>query len=149
VVRGYYAMQDTLFPTIFGTLAVMASMPLYWYGMQYLGVNGVALAMSLSAIIQTALLYELWNRRTNNDGSRQVYAFFAKIIFLSLLVGALLYWLKTQALQAIDQTAFMGSLWLCLIIGSVFVLAFVAIGYIFRIDEIVRVIDRLAKKLRK
>jgi putative peptidoglycan lipid II flippase len=149
VVRGYYAMQDTLFPTIFGTLAVMASMPLYWYGMQYLGVNGVALAMSLSAIIQTALLYELWNRRTNNDGSRQVYAFFAKIIFLSLLVGALLYWLKTQALQAIDQTTFMGSLWLCLIIGSVFVLAFVAIGYIFRIDEIVRVIDRLAKKLRK
>lgn len=149
VVRGYYAMQDTLFPTIFSTLAVLASLPLYWYGMQYLGVNGVALAMSVSAIIQTTLLYTLWNRRTNNDGSRQVYPFFAKIIFLSVMVGVILHWLKTQALQEIDQTTFIGSLLLCLIVGSAFVLAFIAIGYIFRIDEIVRVINRLAKKLRR
>ncbi|MGH7452719.1 MAG: murein biosynthesis integral membrane protein MurJ, partial [bacterium] len=147
VVRGYYAMQNTIFPTIFGTLAVLASLPLYWYGSQHLGINGVALAMSISAIIQTTLLYALWNRRTNNAGSGTVYQFFAKMIFLSAITGLALHWLKTQALQGIDHTAFIGSLLNCLIIGTVFVLAFVAIGYIFRIDEIVNVAKRVAKKL--
>jgi hypothetical protein len=33
-----------------------------------------------------------------------------------------------------------------LIIGSIFALAFVAGGYIFRIDEIVNVIQRVARK---
>jgi hypothetical protein len=61
----------------------------------------------------------------------------------------ILHWSKTQALQGIDQTTFMGSLLICLIVGSAFLLAFIAIGYVFRIDEIVRIINRLKNKLRK
>lgn len=147
VVRGYYAVQNTLFPTLFGTLAVLASLPLYWYGLQHLGINGVALAMSISALIQTTLLYALWNRRTGNAGSGAVYRLFAKMIFLSAITGLALHWLKTQALQGIALTTFNGSLLSCLIIGSIFALAFIAVGYIFRIDEIVNVIKRAAKKL--
>jgi putative peptidoglycan lipid II flippase len=146
VVRGYYAMQNTIFPTIFGTLAVLASLPLYWYGLQNLGLNGVALAMSISAIIQTTLLYALWNRRTGNTGSGAIYRLFAKIIFLSAVIGVALHWLKSQALHGLDLTTFNGSLLSCLIIGSIFALAFVAGGYIFRIDEIVNVIQRVARK---
>ena len=66
VVRGYYAMQDTLFPAIFGTIAVLLSIPLYVYGLQVMGVTGVALAISLSSIFQVALLYALWNKRSKN-----------------------------------------------------------------------------------
>jgi putative peptidoglycan lipid II flippase len=147
VVRGYYAVQNTLFPTIFGTLAVLASLPLYWYGLQYLGVNGVAMAMSVSAIIQTTLLYALWNRRTNNAGSSAVYRLFAKIIFLSAVTGLALHWLKNQVLQGIGLTTFNGSLLSCLIVGCAFALAFVAIGYVFRIGEIFSALKPAIKKL--
>ncbi|MGH7598688.1 MAG: murein biosynthesis integral membrane protein MurJ [bacterium] len=147
VVRGYYAMQDTLFPTIFGTLAVLASLPLYWYGMQHLGINGVALAMSISAIIQTTLLYALWNHRAGNAGSAAIYQFFAKMIVLSAVTGLALHWFKTQALYSIDLATFNGSLLSCLIIGSIFALAFVTSGYIFHIAEIENMTNRLVKKL--
>jgi putative peptidoglycan lipid II flippase len=147
VVRGYYAVQNTIFPTIFGTLAVLAGLPLYWYGLQYFGINGVALAMSMSAIIQTTLLYALWNRRTDNAGSGAVYQLFAKIIFLSVIIGLALHWLKIHALHSIDPATFKGSLLSCLIIGSIFMIAFVTIGYIFRIAEIVNLTNRLVKKL--
>ncbi|MDZ7291456.1 MAG: murein biosynthesis integral membrane protein MurJ [candidate division KSB1 bacterium] len=148
VVRGYYAMQNTLFPTIFSTLAVLASLPLYWYGLQLIGIKGVALAMSASAIIQTTLLYALWGRRTNNEGRGEVYRFFAKIILLSAIVCLLLLWFKTRLLQGIDHATPVGSLLICLILGTVFVIAFIGMGYIFRVDEIVGMIDRFAKKLR-
>jgi putative peptidoglycan lipid II flippase len=46
IVRGYYAMQNTLFPALFGTMAVIASLPLYWYGMRWFGGRGVASASS-------------------------------------------------------------------------------------------------------
>jgi putative peptidoglycan lipid II flippase len=148
VVRGYYAMQNTLFPTIFGTLAVLASLPLYWYGMQQMGINGVALAMSASAILQVTLLYVLWNRKTGNAGSRMVYRFFARIILLSAGAGIVLHWLKTRVLSGIDYATFTGSLLNCLIVGAVFAVALVAAGYAFRIDEIVKAANRVMEKLR-
>ena len=87
VVRGYYAMQNTLFPAIFGTVAVLLSLPLYWYGMQMMGADGIALAVSLSSIFQVVVLYSLWNRRTHNRESRGVYRFYGGIILFSGLLG--------------------------------------------------------------
>lgn len=76
VVRGYYATQNTLFPAVFGTLAVILSIPMYLYGMQAMGASGVALAISLSAIFQVTLLYSLWNKKSRNREGRDVYTFF-------------------------------------------------------------------------
>ncbi len=63
VVRGFYATRDTLTPALFGTLAVAAGIPIYLAGLALLGVQGVALAVSASGILQAVLLYVLWSRR--------------------------------------------------------------------------------------
>ncbi len=47
VVRGFYALQNTLFPALFGSIAVLASIPLYVIGLRIMGAEGVALAISL------------------------------------------------------------------------------------------------------
>jgi len=143
VVRGYYAQQNTLFPAVFGSLAVLVSIPLYWYGMNLMGSKGVALAMSISVIIQSTLLYALWNRKTGNTESRLVYRFFLKVILLSAGLGALLYEFKERALYGLDATTYAGNLLICLTIGVLFLIAFVAAGYVFHIGEIVRVVNRL------
>jgi putative peptidoglycan lipid II flippase len=57
VPRAYYALQDTLFPAIYGTVAVLISIPLYLMGLKLMGTQGVALAVSLSAILQVVFLY--------------------------------------------------------------------------------------------
>jgi putative peptidoglycan lipid II flippase len=50
VNRGFYAMQNTLLPSVCGTVAVVASLPLYWFGLTTLGVLGIGLAISCSAL---------------------------------------------------------------------------------------------------
>ena len=147
VPRAYYARQDTLFPAIYGTIAVLLSLPLYLLGLNMMGANGVALAASLSAILQVAVLYTLWNRKNQNDG-RPVYLFFLKVIVFSAPLGFLLHWFKSTALSAIDTSTLPGSLTVCLIVGALFVLILFAAGYIFKIQEITGMVDRITAKLK-
>ncbi len=146
VVRGYYAAQNTLFPTIIGTLAVAASLPLYWFGVHEFGNKGLALAISVSAILQVALLYALWNRRSGNRGGKKVYAFFAKIILLSAMIGVLLYLAKAHFFSALGQNTLGGNLLVCAIISLLFFAVFAGIGYLFRIREIVNVVRRVLRR---
>lgn len=101
VVRGYYAMQDTLFPSLFGTLAVVISLPAYVMGMKVFGLSGVAGAISLSAMLQVVLLFFLWNRRSGNRGAGAVVGACGRLTLLGAVIGAVLWWAK-QALWTPD-----------------------------------------------
>jgi putative peptidoglycan lipid II flippase len=146
VVRGYYAVQNTLFPTLIGTLAVAASLPLYWLGVREWGNRGLTLAIAISAILQVIFLYALWQRRSDTLNSNAVYAFFAKIMLVSAAIGSLVYWLKASFLSALPQNTFAGNLLLCAIIATVFFAAFVGMGFLFRIPEIVGVVRRVLRR---
>ena len=147
VPRAYFAMQDTLFPTIYGTIAVLLSIPLYLLGLNIMGVSGVALALSLSAILQVLVLYILWNRRTGNRG-RPVYLFYLKMMAFSAPVGFFLAWLKSTAFNGIDSSTLLGSLTVCLTIGAVFILILLAAGYGLKIKEITGLVDKLMAQLK-
>ncbi len=147
VPRAYYAMQDTLFPALYGTAAVVLSVPFYLLGLNLMGAGGVALAASFSAIFQVIVLYMLWNRRNRNNG-RPVYLFYFKIMVFSAPLGLFLAWLKSAALSGIDSSTLTGSMVMCLIIGAVFVLIMLVTGYSLKIKEITELADRLRKKFR-
>lgn len=147
VPRAYYAIQDTLFPAIYGTIVVLLSIPLYMLGLNTMGTNGVALAISLSGIFQVIVLYVLWNKRSNNTGSRRVYSFYLKMIGFAALTGIFLAWFKSVALDWIDSTTFMGSLTMCALTGAAFLLILLGTGYGLKIKEITELVNRLAKKL--
>lgn len=146
VPRAYYALQDTLFPAIYGTLAVVLSIPLYLAGLHLMGAGGVALAASLSAVLQVIVLYTLWNRRQGNDG-RPVYSFYLKMMAFGIPVGLLLFWIRKALINIIDNTTLVGSGLICLIVGAVFMVILVGTGYGLRIKEITGLVDRLSRKV--
>jgi len=147
VPRAYFAMQDTLFPAIYGTAAVLLSIPLYLLGLNMMGANGVALAASLSAILQVLVLYGFWNRKNKNEG-RPIYLFYLKMMVFSVPLGFFLTWLKSTALNAIDSSTFFGSLIACMIIGAVFALIMLVTGYSLKIQEVTNLVDRVTAKLK-
>ncbi len=100
VVRGYYAMKNTLFPALLGTAAVLLSIPVFLLGMWKMGATGVALGVSISALMQVALLYVCWNLRTHNQESRYVYGAVFKMAAFSLFLG--------PALEILRRTVFLG-----------------------------------------
>jgi putative peptidoglycan lipid II flippase len=148
VPRAYYATQDTLFPAIYGTVAVLASIPLYWLGLNIMGTLGVALAASLSAIMQVLVLYGLWNRRHRNPGSRPVYRLYLKMIAFSIPFGLFLEWFKSVVLFRVDASTLAGSLIVCVVCGVVSALILLAAGYGLGINEISELSHRVRKKLR-
>jgi putative peptidoglycan lipid II flippase len=148
IPRAYYATQDTLFPAIYGTLAVLLSIPLYLLGLNMMGAGGVALAASLSAILQVLLLYALWNRRTKNEDSRPVYLLYTKMLVFSVPLGLFLAWFKSALLSRIDNSTLSGSLMVCSIVGVVFVLILLTAGYGLKINEITALVKKLREKFK-
>ncbi|KJS31912.1 MAG: integral membrane protein MviN [Desulfatitalea sp. BRH_c12] len=135
VNRGFYAMQNTLLPALYSTVAVILSLPLYWIGLKIWGVLGIGLAISFSAIAQVLLLFMVWNRRSGNSGSRGVYRFYAKSLLISLPVTGVLMLTQYQLRQLIPAAHFLGSLLLIVLQSCVFLLLMAAATWAFNIDE--------------
>ena len=143
VNRGFYAIQNTFLPAAYGSLAVVSSIPLYYLGMQWMGLVGVGLAVSASAFAQVALLFVIWNKRSGNDGSRTVYGFFGRMTLLAIPLWAILQLLRNQLVSRMAVDTMGGSLVTTVIVGAVFVLLLLLFGYGFRIREITRILERL------
>lgn len=142
VVRGYFATRNTLFPAVFGTVAVLASLPLYPFGIALMGVEGVALAISFSGVLQVAALFCLWNRRSGNTGQREVYRFYLKMGLLSLVMGPLLAVLRRLMLEVVDASSLIGSLVVAGLVGAAFVALMLMAGYGLKIAEITDLMRR-------
>lgn len=143
VVRAYYATQNTWFPAVFGTMAVLLSLPVYWYGLDLMGAGGIALAVTLSSALQVGFLYALWNRQSHNRGSRRVYVFYFNLILVSAGLGIGLEAFKDALLKHLDSTAAATQIVITIIVAAVFGAALLAIGRILKIEEI----DRLFRKV--
>jgi len=145
VVRGYFATRNTLFPAVFGTGAVLASLPLYPLGIVWMGVEGVALAISFSGVLQVVILFILWSRRSRNAGQGDVIRFYLKITLLSLALAPLLAAARSLSLEAVGAGGLAGSLTVAVLVGAVFFGLMLLAGYGLKIGEIT---DPTARALR-
>jgi putative peptidoglycan lipid II flippase len=149
VNRGFYAVENTLFPALFGSLAVILSLPVYWIGLTLFGVAGVGLAIALSALFQVAILYGLWNRRSQNTGSGAVYRFYAKIAAASLALGLLLDGAHRLLIRVTGQGSFSAAA-LCIITTcALFLLFTVLLTRLLGIEEIMVLGRRILRRRQR
>jgi putative peptidoglycan lipid II flippase len=136
VVRGFYATRDTLYPTLYASLSVVLGLPFYMAGLAWLGIKGVALAVSISAVIQVILLYAVWNRRHPSGAGIRLSIFYAKMILLSipLYFGLKFVYLILARLWPPDT--FSGSLLSMALMGVFFLLIMGVSGRVLGIVEI-------------
>ena len=143
VVRGYYAIQNTLFPAIFGTIAVLLSLPLYYLAMNFMGVRGIAIILSLSAFLQVFILFVIWNKKHNNLHAKSVYIFTIKMIVVSIIICTILEFFKTYYLGFINTETFTGCFIISLIITSIFIIALFLTAYFLKIQEVLNVFKKI------
>jgi putative peptidoglycan lipid II flippase len=148
VNRGFYAMQNTLLPAIYGTLAVITSLPIYWLGLKMYGLLGVALAISVSALIQVAVLFAAWNRYSGNKGSIEVNGTFFKTALVGILLGIVLRLARWVVVHWIDPTSFSASVLMILVLGTLFMLRMALGGWLFKVEGIQYLGTRIIRRLR-
>ena len=149
VVRGYYAMQNTLFPSVFGTMAVVASLPLYVVGLRFFGLPGVAVAISLSAWFQVVLLYVLWNRRSGNHGAGEVFRACRRLTLAGGTIGAVVWGLKAFLWTGGGIPGKLHSILVAAIVSLVYVLLLAAAGKLAGIPEIDQGLARIRTRLAR
>ena len=77
--RGFYALQDTKTPMINATVAVVLNIVLNIILSKYLGIGGLALATSISAIVGKGLLFITLRRKIGGFGLKEISKSFIKI----------------------------------------------------------------------
>jgi putative peptidoglycan lipid II flippase len=72
LARAFYAREQMWAPVIIGTLATAAAIPIYWGLYEAMGVDGLALASTLSILLYTVGLAVVWYGRNGWEPSRPV-----------------------------------------------------------------------------
>jgi putative peptidoglycan lipid II flippase len=135
VNRGFYAMQNTLLPAVYGSIAVVLSLPLYWVGLRTLGVLGIGLAISCSALAQVLVLFAIWNHRSHNTDSGAVYRFYGRMLLAALPITGVLMLTQRQLLQWIAHESLFGSIAVIVVQSALFLILMAGAARIFNIEE--------------
>lgn len=120
LARGFYAREEMWTPVVAGTLATVAAVPIYWGLDRAIGVDGLALASSVSITIYTAALAVAWYRRTDPAALRPVLRTAATSLPLAAVAGALAWGAARLLLDGLGGDGFVANV-LAVAIGGVVV----------------------------
>lgn len=139
--RAFYSMQDTKTPMINATIAVGMNIVLNIVLSRFLGLGGLALATSISAIFCTGLLFVSLRKKIGPFGIKSITISFMKILVSSLLMGGVSYIVYDLLLSYISSNL---SLILSIVIGAL--IYFITI-YFMKVEEVNSLVCAAKKKL--
>lgn len=141
--RAFYSMQDTKTPMINAAIALTINIVLNIILSRFLGIGGLALATSISAIFCTGLLFLSLRKKIGSFGMREISISFLKILGASLVMGLIAKLVYNTLLQKVSA-----NLALIMSIGIGGLIYFIII-YFMKIDEVDTIISAVKNKLKK
>lgn len=87
ISRGFYALGDTKTPMISAIISMIINIVLNIILSKYMGIGGLALATSISAILCMILLFVGFRNKVGAFGMKDISISFVKILFASLTMG--------------------------------------------------------------
>jgi putative peptidoglycan lipid II flippase len=147
LTRAFYAMQDTRTPVMWAIVAVAVNVPLMVWLVEPMGVPGLALALSISSVLEViGLLWSLRRRIDSVEGVALARSFGRAAVAggaaaVVMLVGLLL--VDTAAPAVLDDP--LGRVAALLVLASAGVAAFVGVAALLRSPEL----DQLRRVVRR
>ncbi|MBU5294093.1 murein biosynthesis integral membrane protein MurJ [Anaerosalibacter bizertensis] len=141
--RAFYSLQDTKTPMINGTLGVTVNIVLNIILSKFMGIGGLALSTSISAIFCTVLLFISFRKKIGSFGMKNIAISFIKVSCASLVMGVIAKLLYNILIKNIGANL---ALIAAIIIGA---LVYFVMIYFMKIDEVDSVIEAMKKKVKK
>ncbi len=141
--RAFYALQDTKTPMINAAIALIMNIVLNIILSKFLGIGGLALATSISALFCTGLLFVSLRKKIGSFGIKNIAVSFLKILCASLLMGAMAKLVYNTLFGRIPSSV---SLVAAIGIGA---LVYFTIIYFMKIDDVEVIVSTLKGKVKK
>lgn len=141
--RAFYSMQDTKTPMINAGIAMIMNIILNIILSKFLGIGGLALATSISAIFCTLLLFVSLRRKIGPFGIKNITISFIKILCASLVMGTIAKVCYSILLNSINSNL---SLILSIGIGA---FTYFIIIYFMKIKEVDIIVSAVKNKLKR
>ncbi|MBI2819779.1 MAG: hypothetical protein HYX73_07355, partial [Acidobacteria bacterium] len=123
--RGFYALGDTLTPTVIGSVLALASMPVYWLGQNYFAHLGLAAASSIGVIIYTVVLWAVLFRRLKIP-YRGLVSYFARAACAAAVAGLVCLLVRNWLALQLPWSSVAGSAVQGIVLSLIFVPCFLA-----------------------
>ncbi len=137
----FYSMQDTKTPMINAAIGVAINIVLNIILSRYLGIGGLALATSISAIITTGLLFLSLRRKIGSFGMKEIISSFFKILLAALVMGVIA---KVSYNYLISLFSYELSLFLVISISAIL---YIGIIYFMKIKDIDDIFNQVKGRL--
>lgn len=141
--RAFYSLQDTKTPMINAAIAMVLNIILNIVLSRFMGISGLALATSISALFCTVLLFISLRKKIGSFGMKGIVTSFYKVVIASIgmgVVARLLYGILGPVVG--DTVSLMGSM----VVGG---LVYLVLVYILKVEEVDIMIKMVKKKLGK
>ena len=146
--NAFFSMKDTKTPVFCGAFSIILNILLNCILVRILSYRGLALATSISVILNVTLYFFFMRKRIGSYGLKNIGGLFLKTLAAALLMGAIL-WLLKVPISTTFGTAMGGRLCsLCLLV-FLGVIAYFGLCMLFRISLLNEVWDDLVKKISK
>ncbi|MFE1242850.1 murein biosynthesis integral membrane protein MurJ [Fictibacillus sp. NPDC058756] len=139
--RAFFSLQNTKTPMINAAISMMLNIVLNIILSKYMGINGLALATSISAIFCSILLFISLRKKIGPFGIKNVLITFFKVFFASLIMGLII-------LIVHNKLVFLNEILLLIISIILGVLVYSFIIYFMNIKEIEIVKKLTLKKIK-
>jgi len=144
-VQAFYSIKDTVTPMKVAIFSVFLNVGLNLALMRPLGMAGLALATSVSAIVTFVVLNVLLKRRLGDIREREIWSASRRILVASLVMGGAIYAIA----RSLEPLA--GGLWGQLVqVGAASVAGlavFLAVSLALKVEEVTFLLGLLARKL--
>lgn len=108
IARAFYALENTKIPVITSVIGFIINIILALVLSSYMGIEGIAIAFSVSCIINLSLLFIILNKKFCRMKGHRLGVFIFKVLFNSLIMGLIVYIARYFLSLGVDMTKFIG-----------------------------------------
>jgi len=144
--RTFYALEDTRTPVFAGILAIGLNIALNVYLVKIMGHGGLALAYSLTGVVNMLILILMLRRRLGSMNYSGLLYSFGRILFASLVMGLAASCLAGYLELVLDMSIKLNQLWQVLGSVSLGVTVYALLALALKMPEARVVLARLRRK---
>lgn len=135
LARCFFAMENTVMPTIISVAASISSVVAAWFLRGY-GAPGLALAFSIGSILNATILYIALKKHHQSLDEKAILLFTGKVLAITLVMSFIVQEFKGWTSQWFDVVSRSGMFIQVIICGLVGVGIYVALAKLVKIKEV-------------